>query len=259
MFTVAPGKGQKPVSILNDQHFEGMCNPTMYPTGRWTCIMEKKPRLIVRISSSDCLMLMEDPKGHQVLADTTVCSWKQASCQHCSEADCTEDKCSLKELSGTSYWHRKGLYLSLQCKRFTSLLTESDVWYYAWDEQATGNCNTVPHFLISWHAVARYHPDNCQRVWYDEDMKPMSFEEKSKWLRQNPVTAAGHFHYCDNTFFQVFLKSTVHPPYWSRIPSKGFSSCSHHPPLHPSWMLTLMKMCAASLTSMSSVTSLMKS
>ena len=39
-------------------------------------------------------------------------------------------------------------------------------------------------------------------------MKTMSFEEKSKWLRQNPVTAARHFQYCLNTFF---LKSTAHP------------------------------------------------
>ena len=34
----------------------------------------------------------------------------------------------------------------------------------------------------------------------------MSFEEKSKWLRQNPVTAARHFQYRLNTFF---LKSSA--------------------------------------------------
>ena len=44
----------------------------------------------------------------------------------------------------------------------------------------------------------------------DEDVKTMSFEEKSKWLRQNPVTAARHFQYRLNTF-QVFLKSAAHP------------------------------------------------
>lgn len=39
----------------------------------------------------------------------------------------------------------------------------------------------------------------------------MSFEEKSKWLRQNPVTAARHFQHRLNTFFQVFLKSNANP------------------------------------------------
>ena len=35
----------------------------------------------------------------------------------------------------------------------------------------------------------------------------MSFEEKSRWLRCNPVTAARHFQYTLNTFFQDVLKS----------------------------------------------------
>ena len=41
-------------------------------------------------------------------------------------------------------------------------------------------------------------------------MSKQHFEEKSKWLRQNLVTAARHFHYRLNTFL-VFLKSTAHP------------------------------------------------
>ena len=40
----------------------------------------------------------------------------------------------------------------------------------------------------------------------DEDVKLISFEERSRWLRQNPVTAAYRF----NTFFLVFPKSTAH-------------------------------------------------
>ena len=37
-------------------------------------------------------------------------------------------------------------------------------------------------------------------------VKSMSFEEKSRWLRCNPVTAAKHFQYRLNTFFQDVLK-----------------------------------------------------
>ena len=42
---VAPGEGQKPISILTDQHFEEMCNRTKYPTGRFGLITERKTKL----------------------------------------------------------------------------------------------------------------------------------------------------------------------------------------------------------------------
>ena len=45
----------------------------------------------------------------------------------------------------------------------------------------------------------------------DEDICKLSYEEKSNWLRSNPVTAARHFHYRLNVFFQDFLKCTAKP------------------------------------------------
>ncbi len=39
----------------------------------------------------------------------------------------------------------------------------------------------------------------------------MSFDEKSKWLRCNPVTAARHFQYRLSTFFKDVLKSKANP------------------------------------------------
>lgn len=30
-------------------------------------------------------------------------------------------------------------------------------------------------------------------IYSDEDIEKLTFEEKSKWLRRNPVTAARHF------------------------------------------------------------------
>ena len=45
----------------------------------------------------------------------------------------------------------------------------------------------------------------------DEEIEALSFEQKSNWLRTNPVTAARHFHYRLNTLFQEFLKSRANP------------------------------------------------
>ena len=41
----------------------------------------------------------------------------------------------------------------------------------------------------------------------DEQIAAMSFEEKSNWLNHSPVTAARHFHYRLNVFFQDFLSA----------------------------------------------------
>ena len=48
-------------------------------------------------------------------------------------------------------------------------------------------------------------------IYTNDKISVLSFEEKSNWLRRNPVTAARHFHYRLNTFFQDFLISTAKP------------------------------------------------
>jgi len=34
IFSVAPWEGHKPIGILTDEHYEKMCNPTKYPSGK---------------------------------------------------------------------------------------------------------------------------------------------------------------------------------------------------------------------------------
>ena len=38
----------------------------------------------------------------------------------------------------------------------------------------------------------------------DDEVAVLSFDEKSNWLKRNPVTAARHFHYRLIVFFQDF-------------------------------------------------------
>lgn len=45
----------------------------------------------------------------------------------------------------------------------------------------------------------------------DEDVANLSFQEKSKWLRHNSVTAARHFHHRLNVFCNDFLKPPAKP------------------------------------------------
>ena len=48
-------------------------------------------------------------------------------------------------------------------------------------------------------------------VYTDNKVAGLSFEDKSNWLKCNPVTAARHFQYRLNSLFQTFLKSKANP------------------------------------------------
>ena len=52
--------------------------------------------------------------------------------------------------------------------------------------------------------IAKQYGVHCS----DDEVAALSFDEKSNWLKRNPVTAARHFHY---TLFQEFLRSTSKP------------------------------------------------
>ncbi len=76
----------------------------------------------------------------------------------------------------------------------------------------------LPTWFLTLSAADMQWPDVIQTIarqygttFTDEEVAAMSFDEKSKWLSQNPVTAARHFQYRLNTFFQVFLKSKAMP------------------------------------------------
>ena len=76
----------------------------------------------------------------------------------------------------------------------------------------------LPTWFLTLSAADMQWPDVIQTIarqygtiLSDEDVKTMPFEEKSKWLRQTPVTAARHFQYRLKTFPQKFLKSKAHP------------------------------------------------
>ena len=76
----------------------------------------------------------------------------------------------------------------------------------------------IPTWFLTLSAPDMKWPDVIQCIAYqysqtftEEQVKNMTFQEKSKWLQSNPVTVARHFHYRLNTFFQKFLKSCANP------------------------------------------------
>ena len=76
----------------------------------------------------------------------------------------------------------------------------------------------TPTWFFTLSAAVLKWPDIIQTIarqygvhYTDDEVVALSFDEKSNWLTRNPVTAARHFHYRLNFFFQDFLKSTANP------------------------------------------------
>ena len=76
----------------------------------------------------------------------------------------------------------------------------------------------TPTWFFTLSAADMKWPDIIQTIarqygviFTDEQVAALSYEDKSNWIKQNPVTAARHYQYRLNTFFQDFLKSPTNP------------------------------------------------
>ena len=76
----------------------------------------------------------------------------------------------------------------------------------------------TPTWFLTLSAADMKWPDVIQTIakqygtiYTNEEVESLSFDEKSNWLRRNPVTAARHLQFRLNTFFNDFLKSTAKP------------------------------------------------
>ena len=67
----------------------------------------------------------------------------------------------------------------------------------------------LPTWFLTLSAADMQWPDVIQTIAHQ--YRTILREDKSKWLKQNPVTAARHFHYRLQTFFQTFLRSHAQP------------------------------------------------
>ena len=76
----------------------------------------------------------------------------------------------------------------------------------------------TPTWFFTLSAADLKWPDMIQTIakqygvhYTDDEVAALSFNEKSNWLKRNPVTAARHFHYRLTMLFQDFFKSTAKP------------------------------------------------
>ena len=219
---LAPGEGQMPLYIFTDEHFESMSNPDKFPYGKG-CFSDKRPcRLTYKkyfnqrllnvdsrfASDTDYLFTAQYiVEAKQILDDCNHFIWRQkpgtltagqAKDQAFVSQCLRKDKAYrfMKNVRGSPPYYRRTFYEMLAMIRQLGTPT----WFF-----------TLSAADLKWpdiiQTIARQYGD----AYTDEQVAALSFEEKSSWIRRNPVTAARHFQYRLNTFFSEFLKSPANP------------------------------------------------
>ena len=217
---VAPAEGEKPLNIMTDSNFEAMSNPDKFPFGNGTFSTERPKNLTYRKYFNQRLLDVDGRfardldylfvaqyivEAKQVMDDGNNFVWRQKPSRQFTAAQARDqtllsqfvrkDKAYsfMKNIRGSPPYYQHTFYDLLAMIRQLGTPT----WFF-----------TLSAADLKW-------PDTIARqygVHYtDEQVVALSFEEKSNWLKRNPVTAARHFHYRLNVFFQDFFKSTAKP------------------------------------------------
>ena len=220
---VAPAEGQKPLNIMTDSNFEAMSNPDKFPFATGTFSSERPKKLTYRKYFNQRLLDVDGRfardldylfaaqyivEAKQVRDDGNNFAWRQKPSRQFTAAQARDqtvlsqyvrkDKAYsfMKNIRGSPPYYQRTFYDLLGMIRQLGTPT----WFF-----------TLSTADLKW-------PDMIQTIarqygvhYTDDQFAALSFEEKSNWLKRNPVTAARHFHYRLNVFFQDFLKSSAQP------------------------------------------------
>ena len=220
---VAPAEGEKPLNIMTDSTFEAMSNPDKFPCGKGTFSSERPKKLTYRNYFNQRLLDVDGRfardldylfvaqyivETKQIFDDGNNFAWRQKPSRQFTAAQARDqtllsqyvrkDKAYsfMKNIRGSPPYYQHTFYDLLAMIRQLGTPT----WFF-----------TLSAADLKWPDMIQIIARQYGVHYTDDEVAALSFEEKSNWLKCNPVTAARHFHYRLNVFFQDFLKSTAKP------------------------------------------------
>lgn len=220
---IAPAEGQRPLSIMTDTNFEAMSNPDKFPFGTGCFNTTRHCKLTYRKYFNQRLLDVDGRfardvdylfaaqyivEAKQILDDATNFIWRQKpggnfTAQQAKDpsilSQCLrKDKAYrfMKNVRGSPPYYQRTLYELLAMIRQLGTPT----WFF-----------TLSAADMKWPDVIQTIAKQYGVHYTDEQVATLSFEEKSRWIRSNPVTAARHYQYRLNVFFHDFLKSSANP------------------------------------------------
>ena len=221
--SVAPAEGNRPVDIVKDKYFEELSNPTKFPYGEGGFNTDRNRTVTLRKYFQQRLLDVDNRfstdleyvlagqyrvESKQIRNDANNFIFRQrphsqltasqARNQTVVNESVRKDKayCFMKNLRGSPPYYQRTFYELLAMVRQLGTPT----WFL-----------TLTAADLKWPdligIIARQHGVN----YTDEEIDKLSFEDKSNWLRRNPVMAARHFQYRLHIFWHEFLKSPAEP------------------------------------------------
>ena len=227
IISVAPGEGMKPLNILTDQSYEEMAFPHKYPLGKGGFSEERKEKLTIRKFFNQRLLDVDGRFARDV--DYLLAA------QYAVEQDQVDHLQSIviRQMHGRLYQGEKLTAGHLKDPEKLNQLIQKDYGYRLLKEVrgtpaywqkvhyevlAMIRQLGIPTWFLTLSAADMKWPEVIQIIarqygtsLTEEQVANLSWEQKCTWLRRNPVTAARHFQYRLELFWNDFLKSQANP------------------------------------------------
>ena len=221
VFSIAPGEGQTPKGILEDDDFESLAFPHLFPLAENTLSIARTVKLTAkkyfiqrildcdgRFSKNIDYMLAAQYSTEQKSVQDSITVMMRQSCGKVS-ARVVKQTASMASLVRNDHAFRVLNKIRGSPPYWSQL--QHDVMALIRQQGKATFFVTLSCADLKWPDVIQIIARQYGYNYTEDDIKNMSFEDKSNWLRRNPVTAARHFHYRVQSFFQNFIITPSQP------------------------------------------------
>ena len=224
----APAEHEKPLPLLSDTHFEELANPDKYPDGRNALTADRPKKIDARRYFNQRLL---DVDGRFAKSIEYLLSAQYAT--ESKQIYGNINHFAFRRVQGRQYQGKKiTAGLVKDASKMRELVRADHAYklfknvrgspaYYQtlfYDVLAMMRQLGLPTWFFTVSAADMQWPDLLQTIsrqygtiLSDDDVKNLSYQERTRLLRSNPVTAARHFQYRLELLFKDVLKSKAHP------------------------------------------------
>nr|XP_039258260.1 uncharacterized protein LOC120334820 [Styela clava] len=224
---MAPAEDKKPISLLADDKFEQLAYPSLYPDGNNGFSTDRVVPITPRKYFNQRLL---DADGRFARNIEYLLSAQYAIESKQIQGDVNHfvfrrvnHECGNNEITAGFIRNSDNINNMIKTDKAFRILQNirgspayfQDVFY---DVLAMIRQIGIPTFFFTLSAADMRWPDLISSIarqygsiLTDDDVVKLSFEQRSMWLRSNPVTAARHFHYRLECLYKDVLLSPAQP------------------------------------------------
>ena len=245
---IAPGANAKPISLLRDDNVEERSFPNIFPTGEFGFSHKREVKLSLaeyvstrlkgadpRFVSTDYLFWSQNLLEYNRLISSVSIALRKGHSSSQNGSAITAGL--LKNESAVNALLRTDLGY-----KFTAAVCGSPAYWQKTRYELLAMINQlgIPTFFLTLSAADLHWPDMIKAVasqfgttLSDEDVMNMSFTERCRYVKLNPVTVARHFDYRLRTLFKDVIFSKEKPlgevtDYFRRIEAQARGSVHAH-------------------------------